>query len=59
MGVERRVCVSKSVGKTFFFRLSHTSDKNVLSSGCPARRQASGSALGMVGPVSAYCGWVR
>ena len=44
-----------------FSRSSHTSDlKNWLSSGYPARRLAlEGSALGLVGPVSVYCNWVK
>ena len=43
-----------------FFGLSHTSDSYIALQWLPC--QASGivgSALGLVGPVSVYCDWVR
>ena len=53
----------KAEGPEFEYRLrrvfsgsGHTSD---LKIGTPVAALRSGSALGLVGPVSVYCDWVR
>ena len=39
---------------------SHTSDKKMALQWLPCQAPGViGSALGLVGPVSVYCGWVR
>ena len=59
---EQKIPGSNPAWAGIFPGSSHTSDlKNWHSSSYPARRLANviGSVLGLVGPVSVYCDWVR